>query len=343
MDWLYFYTQEYISSWINRRIGELKIGEKTHFSNTQQPLNDQFTTFKNRGGRFVLFGINEDLGPQGNLGRGGSGNGFEATIKQFVNFQSNEFLSGSDILILGEIQVKDLQFDINDTEQIRQAVAHLDNRVIELTSLIVESGLEPIVIGGGHNNAYGLLTACSKMLNTPMSAVNLDPHSDFRAQEGRHSGNGFNYAATEGSLAKYHVLGLHELKNNAANLEQLRDFGGSWHTLQQIWIRRELTLENALHDIARDMNSVEQPLGVELDVDAIAQFPSSAETSAGIPLLDAAFYISYLSRHCNCQYLHLAEAAPNCHPTSEQAGYRQVGQSLSELVYAYIQGRKIHS
>ncbi|RYV00890.1 arginase [Shewanella sp. OPT22] len=340
MNWLNLYTQEYISSWISHRAGEQKIGDKSFYPNIQRPLKEQFTVFKKQGGQFVLFGINEDLGPQGNLGRRGSGNGYEATIKQFVNFQSNQFLSGSDIFILGDIQTQDIQPDSGNTELIRQAVAKLDDRVIELTSLIIAAGLEPIVIGGGHNNAYGLLTACHQALNTPMSAVNLDPHSDFRTLEGRHSGNGFNYAASEGALTKYHVLGLHELKNNSTNLEQLQQFGGTWHTLQQIWIRRELTLEAAMQEIAQDMNSIEQPVGIELDVDAIAQFPSSAETSAGIPLLDAAFYISYLARHCHCHYLHLAEAAPKCHPTSEQAGYRQVGQSLSELVYAYIQGRQ---
>ena len=338
MNWLQLYTQQHISSWISLRQGETKLGQVTVFPKSGTSLELQLAQFKNQGGQFVLFGINEDIGPRGNLGRGGSGNGYEATIKQFINYQSNDFLNGNEVLILGEIKTQDLQPDSDDIVKIRQAVANLDNRVIKLASLIKNAKLEPIVIGGGHNNAYGLLQACSNTMKTPMAAVNLDPHSDFRAQEGRHSGNGFNYAATQGALKHYHVLGLHELKNNDDNLKQLKAFGGSWHTFQQIWVRRELSLKQALQQIVDKME--DKPLGLELDVDAITQFPSSAETSAGIPFLDAAFYISFLARHCNCQYLHLAEAAPVCHPVSEEAGYRQVGQSLSELVYAYIQGRR---
>ncbi len=341
MNGLRLYTQRHISSWLNLREGETRLGQLTIFPVSETALDVQLKNFKRRGGRFVFFGINEDIGPRGNLGRGGSGNGYEASVKQLINLQSNDFLKGSEILILGEIQTLDIRPDTDNIERIRLAVSQLDARVIELVSLIKDAKLEPIVIGGGHNNAYGLLKACSGTLNTPMAAVNLDPHSDFRAREGRHSGNGFHYAAAQGALADYHVLGLHELKNNADNLERLKAFGASWHTFQQIWIRRELSLEQALRQIADKMRA--RPLGLETDVDAIAQFPSSAETSAGIPLLDAAFYVYYLARHCNCQYLHLAEAAPVCHPVSAQAGYRQVGQSLTELVYAYIQGRQLRS
>ncbi len=339
MNWLKLYTQRLTSLWTHQRSGEIKLAQKITFPVADLSLSSQLEKFKAQGGQFVFLGINEDIGPQGNLGRGGSGNGFEATIKQFINFQSNEFLNGQEILILGEIQISDLAVNNQDLNSVRDAVSQLDKRVIELVSIIKKTKLEPIVIGGGHNNAYGLLMACSNTLKTPMSAVNLDPHSDFRAKEGRHSGNGFSYAASDGGLAQYHVLGLHELKNNAESLQQLKAFGGTWHTFQQIWVRREVSLEHALLEISRKVNISSLPLGLELDVDAITQFPSSAETSAGIPLLDAAYYISYIARHCDCQYLHLAEAAPICHPSSEEAGYRQVGQSLSELVYAYIQGR----
>ena len=337
MNWLQLYTLQHITPWMTLRSGETKLGQKTHFPTSEQPIDVQLQQFKQQNGRFVLLGINEDIGPQANLGRGGSGDGFEASVKHFINFQSNQYLKGDDIFIVGEIQTQDLQTS-QGVEHIRQAVAELDNRVIELVSMIKAAGLEPIVIGGGHNNAFGLLTACQQVLKAPMAAVNLDPHSDFRSQEGRHSGNGFSYAAVQGALADYHVLGLHEQKNNATNLKQLTDFGASWHTFQEIWIRREISLEQALQQITDTMR--DKPLGLELDVDAIAQFPSSAETSAGIPLLDAAYYLSYMARHCHCQYLHIAEAAPSCHPISEAAGYRQVGQSLSELVLAYIQGRK---
>jgi formiminoglutamase len=36
------------------------------------------------------------------------------------------------------------------------------------------------------------------------------PHSDFRPEEGRHSGNGFSYAYAEGFLKYYFIFGLHK-------------------------------------------------------------------------------------------------------------------------------------
>jgi len=181
--------------------------------------------------------------------------------------------------------------------------------------------------------------ATKAITGLPVAAVNLDPHSDFRPREGRHSGNGFSYAAANGALDHYHILGLHELKNSEQTLEQLSLFGATWNSVQQIWIRRELSLETALKQIAKSLNQTQLPVALELDVDAIANMPSSAATFAGIPLLDACHYVHYIAKHCSCRYAHFAEAAPACHHAGIDAGYRDAGQSLSELIYAYIQGR----
>ncbi|MCL1078475.1 arginase [Parashewanella spongiae] len=340
MFWFRPYTKTTISSWINHRIGETRLGDTIHVLQDSQDLPKQLDKLKAQGVKFGLIGIVEDLGPKGNLGRGGAGDGFGAAVEQWVNLQSNTFLNGNECALLGEIHTQDLQpDDNNDVSAIRNSVAKIDVRVSQLIKLILAAGIEPIAIGGGHNNAYGLLKACYETHNQPVAAVNLDPHSDFRLKEGRHSGNGFSYAAAEGFLGFYHVLGLHELKNSAKNLEQLQQFGGSWHSFQQVWIRREISLLNALDEISTMVNNTTMKLGLELDLDAIENFPSSAMTAAGIPLLDAAHYVHHMAKYCDCQYLHLAEAAPSCHPISVENGRKQVGQSLCELIYAYVQGR----
>ena len=65
-----------------------------------------------------------------------------------------------------------------------------------------------------------MLTHCyvhfSQVSGHTVAAVNLDPHADFRATEGRHSGNGFSYAYMDGALGFYHVVGLHPGKNRPA-------------------------------------------------------------------------------------------------------------------------------
>ncbi|MCK8045793.1 formimidoylglutamase [Shewanella sp. 1CM18E] len=337
---LSLFTEDNRHSLLSTRDGETKLGQQVQLASAAQSLADNLSQAKTNGARFVILGIGEDIGPRANLGRGGATNAFESAMAQFLNLQSNRFLNGQQCLVLGQISTQDLQLDANSSaEQLREQVSNLDERVIKVLSAVFESGLEPIVIGGGHNNAYGLLMAAKTSFKRPLAAVNLDPHSDFRPKEGRHSGNGFSYAAASGALGYYHVLGLHELKNSETTLQQLETFGGHWHSLQQIWVRQELSLETALKQIAKQLNNTQLPVAIELDLDAITNMPSSASTAAGIPLLDALKYVNYIAKHCPSVYLHLAEAAPSCHVAGEAAGHRETGQSISELIYSYINAR----
>ena len=334
------FTQDKLQSLLNTRNGETKLGQRVVLPEVNLALDSNLNHAKTSGVRFVILGIGEDIGPRANLGRGGATDAFDSAMAQFLNLQSNRFLSGNECLVLGQIKTEDLALPENsETTQLRNHVDQLDERVIQVLSAVFSAGLEPIVIGGGHNNAYGLLMAAKATFKRPIAAVNLDPHSDFRPKEGRHSGNGFSYAASSGALGYYHVLGLHELKNSETTLQQLETFGGNWHSLQQIWVRRELSLEDALQQISKQLNNTQLPVAVELDLDAITNMPSSASTAAGVPLLDALHYVSYIAKHCPSIYLHLAEAAPSCHVAGAAAGHRETGQSISELIYSYINGR----
>ena len=76
---------------------------------------------------------------------------------------------------------------------------------------IRSGGAIPIVIGGGHNNSYGCLKGdSSSARKCNVNCLNIDAHSDLRALEGRHSGNGFSYAKEEGALGAYFMWGLQE-------------------------------------------------------------------------------------------------------------------------------------
>ncbi|MGI2174178.1 formimidoylglutamase [Shewanella ulleungensis] len=333
------FTEQHCQKLLNIRANETKLGQRVLLANAELSLEQNAQYAASQGARFAIFAITEDVGPRANLGRAGANDAFNASVSQFVNLQSNRFLDGNECVILGQISLIPSPESTASIGELRQATAELDQLVIEATTHILQAGLEPIVIGGGHNNAYGLLMATKAYNGLPVAAVNLDPHSDFRPREGRHSGNGFSYAAASGALDHYHILGLHELKNTETTLEQLSLFGATWHSFQQIWVRRELPLEMALKHIAKGLNQTQLPVALELDVDAIANMPSSAATFAGIPLLDACHYVHYIAKHCPCSYVHFAEAAPACHHAGQDAGYRDVGQGLSELIYAYIQGR----
>ncbi|MBY6187327.1 formimidoylglutamase [Marinobacter hydrocarbonoclasticus] len=339
-------TERTLAAYCTHRSGEQHLGE--HLLLPQgSVLEDALIQARTDGARYVLLGVPEDIGPRANCGRGGSDAAWDSFLSLFLNLQANDFCDGSDILLLGSIEVSDLQADAEllDNQQaeplarLRELTAELDSRLAPVIQAIVAAGLEPIVIGGGHNNAYPLLLGASLALDKPLAAINLDPHADFRATEGRHSGNGFAYAWKAGALNSYRVIGLHEQKNNAAALEQMRSLGIHFSTFQQVWIRRHSTLTQVLDEALAELAIQPRPLGIELDMDAIESMPSSAESRIGVPMLDACHVIYRLAQYRDTRYLHLCEAAPRCHSAGEIAGRRAVGQALSELVLSYLSGR----
>ncbi|MDP2562522.1 formimidoylglutamase [Psychrobium sp. 1_MG-2023] len=339
--------QPYLNQYLATRPGECKVGEQLQLL-PQGELSGGLAKLAKKGIRFVLLGVPEDIGPRANLGRGGADKGWAAFLSRFVNLQQNDFIRANEIALLGHIHCDDLQqqsksLELNnddDLATIRQHVGTLDQRLAPVIKTIVEQGLYPIVIGGGHNNAFPILQGTSQAKGTAISAINLDPHTDFRALEGRHSGNGFNYAAEQGYLGRYFSLGMHELKNSAANIASLNSKHFPFISYQQIYVRREMTLAQALQDAQCYLSDGNKPIGVELDVDSISFMPASAYTNAGVDLADAQFYVHAMASIEQSCYLHLAEGAPIQHPAGIDAGNSDVGQGLSALVASFIQAKQ---
>ena len=205
MDKLIRFKQTDLSKITNFRNGEVKFGEKMIIT----PKDEDLVTFlKNAEAKYVLFGIPEDIGVRANLGRSGTSSAWEAAIKSIANIQHNRFCKGSQIIVLGTIDTISLtkeaeKLDENnpeDRKQLFQLVEQIDKEVSHLVYNIVKANKIPIIIGGGHNNAYGNIKGTALGKGKAVNAINFDAHSDFRILEGRHSGNGFSYAYEEGFL-----------------------------------------------------------------------------------------------------------------------------------------------
>jgi len=331
-----------------RRDGETRLGESLQFLNPLLPLQDALQAAVAAGARYALIGIPEDLGPRANFGNGGAELGFQAFLSRFINLQHNETIKPQQFVLIGQVPCQDLMLqgrelqsnNPDQLEQLRQLCSQLDHRVLQAVTPVFTAGLIPIVIGGGHNNALPIIQALASHAGQAADAINLDPHCDFRLLEGRHSGNGFSYATKAGWLRKYFVLGLHELKNSAAALQQLAAAGAGYCSYQRIWQRRQLTLAQAITQAIDFVGADESaPLGIELDTDSISGMPVSAYTNCGVSVADAEFYVWQLAQLARVRYLHLAEAAPAQHPAGLKAGMNEAGQVLSALVLAFIQAR----
>ena len=136
------FEKETYTNLISKRDGETKLGERLASS------------YLNKEVKYVILGISEDIGPQANLGLNGSTKAFTSFLTRFLNCQSNRFLTGDNIFILGEIK-SIIPFD--SIENSRKQIEELDDFVISILQPIIKEGKIPIVIGGGHNNAFPLI------------------------------------------------------------------------------------------------------------------------------------------------------------------------------------------
>ncbi len=313
MDGLKQYFKDNINNLIRKRQNEIKIGETINFCST-----NFFNDLKNEDVKFVLIGISEDIGVRANYGRGGADTAFKPAIESFLNLQENDFLKGNSLFIAGEVFVDDLtkkSQNLNtknkeDVLELRKLVSEIDTRVSKIIKLIVEANKILIIIGGGHNNAYGNIKGASLALNKKINVINCDPHLDFRPIEGRHSGNGFSYAFSENYLENYSVFAMHEQYNNQASIQQFKDNANHlfYNTYETIFVREEIDFKTALNQSIGFVKN--NNCGIELDLDAITNVPSSAKTSSGISPLQARQYVHQCASQLNCTYFHIAEGAP---------------------------------
>ena len=322
----------------NFRSGEIKFGEKMH---TIPKGTDPETFMKNCEAPYVLFGIPEDIGIRANYGRPGAASAWESAIKSIANIQHNRFCKGSRILVLGTLDaknemeaVKDLDFhNTEDRVQLSLNVEKIDKEVAHIIFTIVKAGKIPIVIGGGHNNAYGNIKGTALAKGKPINAVNFDAHSDFRILEGRHSGNGFSYAFEEGFLKKYFIFGLHESYTSKSVLDIIKkiDDRVRYNTYDEVSIRKEKNFDQELFQALNFLKS--DSFGIEIDLDALPNIASSAMTMSGYSIEEVRLFVSYFAENANAAYLHICEGAPDL---GEEKNNHLIGKLIGYLVTDFI-------
>ncbi|SJZ93391.1 formimidoylglutamase [Sediminibacterium ginsengisoli] len=314
------YHKEDVLVFTRTRRFETKLGERIqvlkHTADLRKSLEESDAAF-------VLIGIPEDIGVKANLGVGGAGSAWFQFLQAFLNIQSNDFFEGSEVLLAGHFDFSALEEIIdqnaqNSDERIegyRHAVNIIDDEVEQLVHMIAEQGKIPIVIGGGHNNAYPCIKGAAKGFYkkgiiplAQINAINLDAHADLRPMEGRHSGNGFTYAEEDGYLEKYCVVGLHEnyLPENVW-MDMVNNPFIDCITYEDIFIREKYSF---LQAVAHATGFTEDTLcGIELDLDAIEGVLSSAATPSGFTTAQARQYVSYAAAASKAAYLHVCEGA----------------------------------
>lgn len=323
---------------------ETKLGERLQVVND---VNNLEKSLKESTAQFVIAGVPEDIGVKANLGKGGADTAWFPFLQAFFNTQSNDFLEGSNILVLGHFDFGDIEALIEQNagsteekiEAYRHALIAVDDEVEHVVKLITECNKIPIVIGGGHNNAYGCIKGAAKGLHkagkiplAQINAINLDAHADFRPLEGRHSGNAFRYADEDGYLEKYCVVGLHEnyIPQNCW-IDIVNDPFIDVITYEDIFIHEKRSFIQA---VAHATGFTEDTwCGIEIDLDSIEHTLSSASTPSGISALHARQFVTFAASDTKIAYLHISEGATRL---SDGKADESTGKLISYLVSDFI-------
>ena len=339
-----FYSKEDILGFTRIRRFETKVGEKIGYV----PSKDAFESLlKETNCQYVLFGIPEDIGIRANEGTGGADTLWEPFLHSFLNIQSNDFFTGEDIILAGFFDFSHIktvveQNAFNKEEKIeafRHAVNAIDEEVENLIKLITSYKKIPLIIGGGHNNAYPAIKGAAKGLFkaeviplAQINCVNLDAHADYRPLEGRHSGNAFHYADEDGYLDKYCVIGIHEnyLQQNVW-LDMVNSPFIDCITYEDIFIHEKRNFIQAIaHATAFTDDSY---TGVELDLDSIEYVLSSASSPCGVSAKHARQFMNYVAIDSKIAYLHICEGACK---TEDGVINNSTGKLVSYLVSDFV-------
>lgn len=333
-----YYDAGVLGKLVHNRAGEQRIGQKAKLIS-----GDLSGALAATNARYILLGIPEDIGVRANFGRPGAATAVYAAFEAILNLQSNAYFDGSSLGILGEIAVDDLSAkassldpaDAADLGSLRAIVSEVDYRVAEIVKTIVSLNRIPIVIGGGHNNAYGCLKGTSLALGTKVNAINCDQHLDFRAAEGRHSGNAFSYAWNDGWLRRYSVYCMHEQYNNEHAIASFTAHPDGLHycSYESVFVRQEVSEEKALSQCIGFVKGA--ACGVEVDLDAIVNTPSSARTSSGLDALQVRRFVHTGASALNAAYLHIAEGAP---VLAHRKADNKTGKLIAYLVSDFVKG-----
>lgn len=338
------YNKQDLLSLTRLRKFETKFGERI---NTVKEGIELSSALAQLSSKYIVVGVPEDIGVLANQGISGTGTAWLSFLRSFLDIQSNDFLEGGELAVLGYFDFNDLQSlidknahdSVEKVEAYRHAVDAIDEEVESLVKTIVAAGKIPVVIGGGHNNAYPLLKGAAKGLHqlqkiplAQINCINLDAHSDYSPAEGRHSGNPFRYAEDDGFLQKFCVIGLHEnyLPQNVW-MDIVNNPFIDVITYEDIFIHENRNFRQAVShaiDFTEDNYT-----GIELDLDVIENTLSSAITPSGVTVLQARQYLNLAAAHAKVAYLHICEGAAQL---NNGMANESIGKTISFLVSDFV-------
>lgn len=219
----------------------------------------------------VLVGFPSDEGVRRNEGRPGAAAGPSEVRRELAGLTPDPERHGAMRRLLGRTR------DLGDVE-VEGELASDQRRLGETLGPLLAAGATAVVLGGGHETAYGHFLGHVEAGLAP-EVLNVDAHPDVRPlrEGGGHSGSPFRQMLEHpsGSCRGYRVVGLQPASTAREHLRWLGERGGSWRWRQG--------LDGP--ELAAEVERLATPALVSLDLDAVdaAHAPGvSAPCTGGI-------------------------------------------------------------
>ena len=163
----------------------------------------------------ALLGLPDDTGVRMNNGRTGAAGGPKAFRTALARYGATPSAAGQLPLVFDA-------GDIMPTGSLEKTHA----RVTEATSSLLDRGLFPIAIGGGHDLTFAFVRAVAAK-HPKLAGVYFDAHLDVRETPG--SGMPFRRLIEDCGVSALHLHGFRPLMNSREHLDWFRAHGGRTH------------------------------------------------------------------------------------------------------------------
>ena len=222
----------------------------------------------------VLVGFACDEGVRRNQGRPGAAAGPMAIRRALANLAWHQARPVYD--------AGDLTCTKGDLERAQEDLA-------DCLSGVIRSGHFPLILGGGHETAWGTFTGLARSRHkSSIGIINLDAHFDLRASDRPNSGTPFaqmaDWCHVNDLKFRYFCLGISEASNTVALFDSARALGVEWREDIALGPWQLAEPLAALKAFIGTVDTVY--LSIDLDVLPAAIMPAvSAPAALGVPLL----------------------------------------------------------
>lgn len=114
-------------------------------------------------------------------------------------------------------------YDAGDVDVVPGDLNTTHDRITEAVEGILELGLFPVAIGGGHDLTFPFVRAVAKKFG-PMTGIYFDPHLDVRESDG--SGMPFRKLVETGAAKSLRIHGFDPMSNSDEHVKFFQAHGG---------------------------------------------------------------------------------------------------------------------